>query len=183
MASENELKRISKFLSYLLRHHPDAIGITLDGNGWTDVAMLIEKMQANGHAVDFALLKEVVATNSKQRFAFSDDFTKIRANQGHSITINLDYEAQEPPAVLYHGTSEHTLPAILQEGLHKRDRHHVHLSGDVQTAKAVGQRHGKPVVLVIDARQMHEDGYLFFQSANGVWLTEHVPIQYLQPAH
>jgi putative RNA 2'-phosphotransferase len=179
MHSEKELIRISKFLSLVLRHRPEAIGITLDENGWTDVTVLLEKMRVAGTAIDLVLLQEVVTSNTKQRFAFNDDNTRIRANQGHSVSVDLALEAKEPPAILYHGTSETNIPAILKEGLHKRNRHHVHLSGDHETAIAVGQRHGKPVVFTVAAQQMHKDGFTFFQSTNGVWLTEHVPPAYL----
>jgi len=180
MITEKEVIRISKFLSLVLRHQPETIGVVLDENGWTPVTTLLEKMQAAGTTINLPLLKEVVATNSKQRFAFSEDESMIRANQGHSVGIDLAFEPIEPPTVLYHGTSEHVVAAILKEGLQKRSRHHVHLSADVQTVRAVGQRYGKPVVLIVAALQMHKEGYPFYQSANGVWLTEHVPPVYLQ---
>jgi len=180
MVSEKEIVRISKFLSLVLRHRPETIGVVLDENGWTPVATLLEKMQAAGTAIDLPLLKEVVATNSKKRFAFNEDESMIRANQGHSIEVDLAYEPKEPPAILYHGTSQQSVDGIMKEGLLKRSRHHVHLSADTETAQAVGQRHGKPVVLLVTALQMHKEGYQFYQSANGVWLTEHVPTQYLK---
>lgn len=179
MATEKEITRISKFLSLVLRHRPETIGIVLDENGWTDVSTLLDKMQTTGTTIDLAILKEVVATNSKKRFAFNDDESMIRANQGHSVEVDLAYEPKEPPVFLYHGTSEQTISVILKEGLQKRNRHHVHLSAHEHTAKAVGQRHGKPVVLIVSALQMHKEGYIFYQTANDVWLTEHVPPAYL----
>lgn len=180
MATEKEITHISKFLSLVLRHRPEIIGIVLDENGWTAVPTLIERMQAAGTNIDLPLLKAVVATNNKKRFAFNEDETMIRANQGHSVEIDLAYEPKEPPSILYHGTGQQSIEVILKEGLHKRSRHHVHLSADADTAKAVGQRHGKPVVLQVAALQMHREGHVFYQSTNGVWLTEHVPAGYIQ---
>ncbi len=171
--------QISKNLSLVLRHQPQTIGITLDESGWTSVNTLLDKMQAAGMIINLDLLKEIVHTNSKQRFAFNEDLSKIRANQGHSVSIDLAYEPKEPPAILYHGTSDVTIPYILKEGLQKRRRHHVHLSADRQTALAVGGRHGKPVLFKVAAADMYKDGYVFYLSTNGVWLTEHVPPKYL----
>lgn len=172
--------KISKFLSYVLRHKPEAIGITLDDNGWIEVDRLLEAMKAAGKRVSRELLDEIVRTNDKQRFAFNDDGTKIRASQGHSIQVDLDLTPVAPPDVLYHGTATRFLDSILSAGLQSRNRQYVHLSPDEQTALRVGQRHGKPVILRIDARAMHADGHTFFLSANGVWLTAHVPPKYLK---
>lgn len=180
MLTEKENTHISKYLSLVLRHAPGDAGITLDENGWTDVGILLKQLTQNGYDVSLAALDHVVTTNSKQRFIYSEDRTRIRANQGHSVAVDLAYAVSEPPAVLYHGTAEVFLPSILETGLDKRSRHHVHLSAEDETARRVGQRHGKPLVLAVDAARMHADGYTFFCSANGVWLTEHVPVAYLQ---
>ena len=180
MYSEKKVTQVSKFLSMVLRHKPQTVGITLDEQGWTDVRTLIIRMNTKGISIDIALLRHIVATNNKKRFAFNEDNTKIRANQGHSIDVDLAYEEKEPPAILYHGTSEDAVAAILKSGLEKRSRHHVHLSADTTTAKTVGSRHGKPMVLTVAAQQMFADGYVFYQSENGVWLTDHVPPRYIK---
>ena len=179
MLPEKELVRISKFLSLVLRHQPEKINIALDENGWTEVTTLIEQANKNNVKLSREILEEVVANNNKKRFAFNSDKTKLRASQGHSIAVDLNYTSQIPPAVLYHGTSERALKSILETGLHKQNRHHVHLSTDVVTARNVGQRHGKPVVLRIEAEAMAQNGYLFYLSENQVWLTDHVPTSYL----
>lgn len=168
------LVRLSKFLSLILRHNPGKIGLTLDPNGWADVDELLLKAK-----MDRPTLERVVAENDKKRFAFSADGKKIRASQGHSISVDLQLEPVSPPEVLYHGTAERFRQSILENGLLHGRRQHVHLSKDVATALIVGRRHGKPVVFQIKAREMEKDGYLFFLSANGVWLTEHVPAKYL----
>ncbi|RYZ24135.1 MAG: RNA 2'-phosphotransferase [Chitinophagaceae bacterium] len=178
--SEKTLKTISKFLSLVLRHDPARAGISLDENGWADVAQLIAGISSKGIALDRALLDEVVRTNAKQRFAFDESGSRIRASQGHSVTVALGYEPQEPPALLYHGTVAAALPSIRESGLEKRDRHHVHLSADTATAQAVGGRRGKPVLLEVDAAAMQAAGFLFYRSDNGVWLTDAVPPQYLR---
>lgn len=180
MTSEKETKQISKFLSYVLRHNPEAIGLTLDANGWADVALLLEKMNENGTKIDMELLNYVVDTNSKKRFAFNEAKDQIRASQGHSVEIELGYEPLAPPEILYHGTADRNVKAILEEGIHKGSRHHVHLSLDKATATNVGGRHGKPVILEVLALQMHNDGYEFFLSENGVWLTDGVPAGYVK---
>lgn len=180
MISAKETTRVSKFLSLVLRHQPETLGIHLDENGWTDVPVLLEKLNAGHFAITFEDLKHVVDTNEKKRFAFNDDATRIRASQGHSVSVELDYTPQVPPAELYHGSAEGNVPSILASGLDKRSRHHVHLSADPKTAVAVGQRHGKPVVFTVASGRMHADGFVFFQSDNQVWLTDHVPPAYLQ---
>jgi len=174
------IKKVSKFLSLILRHKPEAIGIQLDRQGWANTEELIRKMSAKGTRVDRTLLEEVVAQNNKKRFSFNADGTKIRANQGHSIQIDLGLEAVEPPEFLYHGTATRFLDSIRQSGLEKRSRQHVHLSKDKATAINVGGRHGKPVILIVEAGKMHKAGYSFFISKNGVWLTDNVPVTYLQ---
>jgi putative RNA 2'-phosphotransferase len=165
----------SKFLSFVLRHEPGAIGIALDSSGWVDVDVLLRACVAHGRPLSRADLDELVATSPKQRFALSDDGLCIRANQGHSTAVDLGYEPSVPPDVLFHGTVRRLLPSIRDTGLLRMDRHHVHLSPDEATAKAVGSRRGKPVILRIDARAMHEAGHLFFRTPNGVWLTDAVP--------
>lgn len=180
MVPEKETTRISKFLSLVLRHQPELIGLALDENGWASVPELLEKLQLNDMAVSHAFLQHLVATNNKKRFAFNEDQTRIRASQGHSVTVDLDYAPSIPPEILYHGTAAKNLPAILQSGLLKQGRQHVHLSADKETAIRVGQRHGKPVVLNVMANAMQKDGYVFFLSANDVWLTHEVPAVYLK---
>lgn len=168
----------SKFLSLILRHKPDAIGLQLDAEGWADVSELIGAARAAGRPFDLDLLTRVVHENDKQRFAFSDDGKRIRANQGHSIDIDLGLTPREPPPILYHGTVDRFIESIEQQGLLPQNRQYVHLSADVTTALIVGSRRGKPVVLVVDSQKMHRNHIPFLQSRNGVWLTGHVPPQY-----
>ena len=172
--------RISKFLSLVLRHKPEKIGLTLDGEGWAEVNPLIEKLNNHGLMVTRKILEEVVATNSKKRFAFNEDQAKIRANQGHSIQIDHGFKPIEPPQILYHGTATRFLESIMNTGIQKRNRHHVHLSGDLSTATNVGQRHGKPVILHVRALDMYQAGFEFFLSENQVWLTDEVPVEYIE---
>lgn len=179
MLSEKEITHISKYLSLILRHKPETIGIVLDANGWTDVATLLDKINENGIPLTIEVLQHIVDTNSKKRFAFNDTLKKIRANQGHSVTVELGHEQQIPPTILYHGTALGFTEMILTTGLQKMQRHHVHLSKDIDTAIAVGQRHGKPVVLEVTSKAMHNDGFIFFISENGVWMTDNVPVKYL----
>lgn len=178
--NEKEITRLSKFLSLVLRHKPETIGITLDENGWTEVSILIEKINASGTVLTLPILKHVVDTNSKKRFTLNETSDKIRASQGHSVEVDLGYTSQQPPAVLYHGTTVKFVDVILMEGLQKQKRHHVHLSADKETAINVGQRHGVPVVFEVMAAQMSASGFEFFRSDNGVWLTDHVPSVYLR---
>jgi putative RNA 2'-phosphotransferase len=176
---ERSAVKISKFLSLVLRHRPEQIGIQLDVAGWVAVDELLAACRAHGRAITLAELQSIVTNNDKQRFSFSADGSLIRANQGHSIGVELGYEPAPPPATLYHGTAERFLDSIKAQGLLKGRRHHVHLSADEVTAIKVGQRHGKPVILRVQAEAMHSDGFSFYLSENGVWLTEHVPITYL----
>lgn len=175
-----DLARTSKFLSLVLRHKPETIGLTLQEGGWALVDELISKINLHGTALDRALLQVIVDTNDKKRFAFNDDGTMIRANQGHSVEVDLQLPVAVAPDVLYHGTAAHSLVIVLEEGLKRRQRHHVHLTADPQTAVAVGGRHGKPVLLYIDARAMQAAGYVFYVSANGVWLADEVPAKYIK---
>ncbi len=172
--------RESKFLSLVLRHRPDKIGIKLDENGWTSTEILIQKMIQQGFRIDQEKLEAVVKDNDKQRFAFNEDKTMIRANQGHSLKVDLEYQSVTPPEFLYHGTADRFLDSILKTGLEKRNRHHVHLSEDLETAIKVGERHGKVKVLKIASKNMHRLGYKFFKSENGVWLTDSVPVDFLE---
>lgn len=169
--------KYSKKLSKILRHHPEIVGLMLDKNGWASVEELIHKFGTPPLSID--ILETVVAMNDKKRFAFNDDKTCIRANQGHSVTIDLALEAIEPPALLFHGTATKNLQSIKSQGLLKGSRHHVHLSIDESTAKKVGSRYGVPVILKVKAKEMHEAGFTFFMSENGVWLTDHVPVRFL----
>ena len=162
-------------MSLVLRHKPEHLDLTLDENGWVKVDLLLAAMQRQGLDVDRDLLEEVVRDNDKQRFAFNEDRTQIRANQGHSIEVDVELEQKTPPSVLLHGTVEKFLDAIRESGLEKMNRQHVHLSGDLETANKVGSRRGKPVILQIDAAKMEKNGHVFYLSANGVWLTDHVP--------
>ena len=171
--------KISKFLSLVLRHQPETVGLKLDEAGWVSVAELL--VACGEHGLKFSLeeLQQVVATNDKKRFAFSEDGLLIRASQGHSVEVELGYEPITPPETLFHGTAERFLASIKTQGLVKGSRRHVHLSADEETARNVGQRHGRPVVLTVSAGRMHEAGFLFYASENGVWLTEHVPVGFL----
>lgn len=170
---------LSKFLSYVLRHRPDEIGLELDAGGWASVDELLERAADHGRAISRDALEAVVASNDKRRFRLSDDGRRIRASQGHSIPVDLGLEPREPPATLFHGTAARFLDAIRVEGLRPAARHHVHLSTDPETARAVGARHGSPVILLVDGAAMQRDGHVFFRSENGVWLTDHVPPRYL----
>jgi putative RNA 2'-phosphotransferase len=172
--------KVSKYLSKHLRHQPERLGLTLEEGGWVAVETLLQACAANRFPVSRDELNEVVARNDKQRFSFDPTGTLIRANQGHSTAVDLQLEPRTPPDVLYHGTAEVNLDSVFATGLNKMARHHVHLSLDVTTASKVGGRHGKPVVLVVDAAAMVRDGFTFYCSANGVWLVDSVPPQYLR---
>jgi putative RNA 2'-phosphotransferase len=174
------LIRVSKYLSKHLRHEPERLGLTLQPGGWVGVDDLLAAAADNGFAITDEELIEVVESSDKQRFAFDTTGALIRANQGHSTSVDLQLTPMIPPPTLYHGSAAHLVERIQHDGLKKMARHHVHLSIDVPTAKKVGSRHGKPVVLEIDAARMHADGHTFFVSANGVWLTDAVPVQYLK---
>ena len=171
--------KISKYLSKHLRHTPDRLGLTLAPGGWVSIDQLLVACAAHQFPLTQAELEQVVASSDKQRFSFDETKTHVRANQGHSIEVDLQLDPQTPPEVLYHGTGEQSVPAILRSGLLKMSRHHVHLSKDVETARKVGMRHGRPVIFAVDAAAMHQTGFIFYCSANGVWLVDEVPPQYL----
>ncbi len=174
-----DLNKTSKFISLILRHKPETIGISLDEHGWASVSELIEGISKKQY-IDMAMLEKIVATDSKQRYSFNEDKTLIRANQGHSIPVDVELPVKKPPVILYHGTGEKYVSSIDEQGLIPKSRLYVHLSGDESTAKVVGSRHGKPVIYEIHASQMYNDGYVFYQSVNGVWLTKSVPVKYMK---
>lgn len=171
-------KTTSKYISLILRHKPETIGISLDEHGWASVEELIAGVNKTHH-LDMETLERIVAEDEKQRYSFNEDKSLIRANQGHSIPVDVELPVVMPPAVLYHGTGSKYMESIDAQGLIPKSRLYVHLSGDVETAKKVGQRHGKPIIYTIDAAAMHTDGYIFYKSVNGVWLTKAVPRKYL----
>lgn len=173
------LVKISKYLSKHLRHTPEQLELTLAAGGWVSVDELLSACAAHQFLLTRAELEEVVASSDKQRFSFDETKTRIRANQGHSVEVDLQLEPQIPPDVLYHGTGEKSVPMILQSGLLKMSRHHVHLSKDLETAHKVGVRHGRPVIFAVDAAAMQQAGFLFYCSNNGVWLIDQVPPQYI----
>lgn len=177
LAKEEE--KISKFLSFVLRHEPQAIGIELDSSGWTDIEVLIEKSK-NDRVLTLEDILYVVKNNKKQRFALSDDNKRIRANQGHSVEVELDLPFVEPPEVLYHGTATRFLETIMSEGLKSMSRHDVHLSFKESVAITVGKRHGEVVLLEVMAKEMYDAGYKFQCTQNNVWLTKEVPIKYIR---
>lgn len=176
------LTRISKFLSLHLRHRPEQLGLSLEPGGWVSVDALLQAAQGKNFPITREELAAVVVTNDKQRFALDDTGKRIRANQGHSVAIDLQLTPQVPPRVLYHGTGAKSVAAIQAQGLQKMQRHHVHLSPDIETAQRVGRRHGKPVVFQIDTAAMVQAGFTFYCSDNGVWLVDAVPPQYLAQA-
>lgn len=177
---ETRLEKISKYLSYHLRHHPDKLGLKLEPGGWVGVDDLLDAAEKDKFPLSYRELKEVVANNDKKRFSFDATETRIRANQGHSVKVDLQLEPVVPPDVLYHGTSQSSVKSILEEGLRKMSRHHVHLSANIATARNVGSRRGRPVIFAVDARTMQREGYLFYRSDNGVWLVDLVPPNYLK---
>ena len=183
--SENNIKHgmslydSSKLLSLILRHKPEKIKITLDAHGWVNVETLLLALNKHGHSYDLTLLEKIVNENNKKRFSFNEDKTMIRANQGHSVEIDLNLPTSVPPLYLYHGTSIDRIESIKSKGILKGERHHVHLSTEIDTALSVGKRHGNPHFFVVNAKAMHNDGHKFYLSDNGVWLTDHVPSKYL----
>lgn len=177
--SSKHQNQLGRKLTKVLRHAPDSIGIVLDAQGWTSVDGLIVAMGAHGFPCDGAVIAHLVASSDKNRFELSDDGSRIRARQGHSVEIALDYESVTPPAFLYHGTALEFLPSILESGLDKRRRHHVHMSTDIAMMRKVGGRHGTAALLRIAARAMHNAGHVFYVTGNNVWLTDGVPPEYI----
>lgn len=175
-----QLDKTSKFLSYILRHKPEDIGITLDSEGWVALDLLITQANEHGQKLNRALIEQVVATSDKKRFTLSEDGLNIRAAQGHSTgMVEIQYKELTPPEYLYHGTATRFINSIKETGLKPGSRHHVHLSADEETASSVGQRHGKLIILKVKALTMHNAGYKFYLSDNHVWLTDRVPVDYL----
>jgi len=171
---------LSKFLSLILRHNPDLIGLSLDAKGWADVIELIEKSAIKGKKFNFEELNFIVQNCDKQRYTFNDDYTKIRANQGHSINVDLELKPVEPPKILFHGTTIKNLKSILENGIHSGTRNYVHLSQDTETATKVGMRHGKVVILKIMSGKMFNEGINFYVSKNNVWLTDFIDLKYIK---
>lgn len=174
-----DLIKTGKYISYLLRHHPEEAGLTLDEHGWADVDLLVEAVARTNECFTRETLDEIVAANNKQRYSYNEDGTLIRANQGHSIPVDVQLPEAEPPEFLWHGTGEKYVDSIDEIGLIPKSRLYVHLSEDTETARQVGSRHGNPVVYKVLTARMAEDGYTFFLSVNGVWLTKEVPVRYL----
>lgn len=174
------LVKISKFMSKCLRHQPELLGLTLEPGGWVSVSDLLAGAARKGQPISREELEQVVAENDKKRFSFNENKTKIRASQGHSTDVDLQLKETVPPDVLYHGTVGASLTAIFDGGLKKMDRHAVHLSTSLETAAKVGSRRGSPIILTVDAAKMVQDGFTFYVSDNGVWLTDHVPSQYIK---
>lgn len=175
-----EYSSTSKFISLILRHNPDAVGISLDNHGWADVGQLIAGIKKAGHKINMDILEEIVRTDEKGRYSFNEDKTLIRANQGHSILVDVELQEKEPPEILYHGTACKSLGKIMCDGLKPMGRLYVHLSKDIDTAIKVGQRHGKPVVLEVHSGEMYRNGIKFYLSENGVWLVKSVETKYLK---
>lgn len=175
-----KLDKLSVFISLVLRHKPDAAGIVLDEHGWANVEELISGINNTGRNIDITILEEIVRTDNKQRYSFSEDKTLIRANQGHSVPVDVDLKEKEPPEFLYHGTADRFLKDIMAEGLKPMSRLYVHLSKDIETANKVGKRHGSPVILRVHSGKMNQDGVKFYISENGVWLTKKVDVKYLE---
>lgn len=177
---DQELTHTSKFLSYVLRHHPGALGLELEPGGWVDVEVLIKRAQAEGRSISRSHIKRVISSGQKTRFTLSDGESKIRANYGHSVEVDLELEPVRPSAELYHGTARHTLPAIREEGLRAQSRQYVHLSPSPEEATGVGRRHGSPVVLSIDAPALSDAGHALYRSTDTVWLTRRVPPAFIR---
>lgn len=178
--TQSELINLSKFLAYILRHNPSAANISLDENGWAEVDKLIAGINTAGRKIDIHMLEQIVREDKKNRYSFNKDKSKIRANQGHSVDVEVDMTECAPPDILYHGTAKRFLESIKEQGILRCSRRFVHLSGDIKTAFAAGSRHGKPIVLVIDAKQMVADGYRFYLSSNGVWQSADIPWKYVK---
>jgi len=178
--NDKEIIRTSKFLSLVLRHEPERVGLELDDAGWIGVDELLQAVNQHGVGLTLEGLKHIVATSDKKRFAFSDDGRRIRASQGHSVEVDLQYEPQTPPELLYHGTAIRFLDSIRKDGLQRMERHDVHFSAETKLTLQVGGRHGKPVLLTIRAGDLRRAGHVFRVSANGVWLVKHVPPEFIE---
>ncbi|WP_053957478.1 RNA 2'-phosphotransferase [Inediibacterium massiliense] len=176
---ENPNTKLSKYISLILRHKPEIIGVKLDNHGWCDVDDLLFRMNKNGKIINRSQLDEIVKMDDKDRYTYNDDGTKIRANQGHSIDVDIELEKEIPPQYLYHGTIQKYVLPILKEGIKKGQRQYVHLSTNIEIAKIVGKRRGIPVILKIEAGKMYLDGYQFYLSKNKVWLCDYVPNKYI----
>lgn len=175
-----DLNNISKYMSLILRHKPDVIGIELDEHGWANVNDLISGIEKDNHGFNFELLEEIVRSDSKQRYSFNDDKSLIRANQGHSVNVDVELKEKEPPEYLYHGTGEKYVKFINQDGLIPKSRLYVHLSKDIKTVENVGKRHGKEIIYRINSGRMYRNGYKFYLSENGIWLTKEASVKYLE---
>ena len=175
-----KLDKLSVFISLILRHKPDAADIQLDEHGWANVDELINGINNTGRNINMDILEEIIRTDNKQRYSFNDDKTLIRANQGHSIPVDVELEEKQPPKYLYHGTADRFLDSIMTDGLKPMGRLYVHLSKDEETAMKVGKRHGKPIVLKIKSEEMYNDGIKFYLSQNSVWLTKYVDMKYIE---
>lgn len=177
--NENEMKRMGKYVSMLLRHHPEEAGVILDEHGWTEVGDLVEKVTPR-YPLTEELLHQMAFGKDKQRYEFSEDGKKVRAVHGHSVQVDLGYEQKEPPVILYHGTAEKSRESIEKNGLQKMSRQYVHLSEYIEQAKEVGRRHGKLVIYKVKAGEMYGKGMVFYRSTSGVWLTDAVPVEFLE---
>lgn len=171
--------KTSKFISFVLRHKPEVIGITLSKSGWVNVNTLLEQLNKHKNPITLTELYDIVNTNNKKRFEFSDDKTQIRATQGHTVKVDLDLPVSIPPDILYHGSVEKYMKSINENGLTKQKRHAVHLSSEISTAVDVAKRRGVPVLLIVDSKQMVKDGYKFYLTKNNVWLTDNIPTKYI----
>lgn len=178
--NEKRKTKIGKFLSLILRHKPETINLILDENGWASVKELLERSVQNGNSFTRNELEVVVETNEKKRFSFDESGAKIRANQGHSLELKIEFEERTPPKILYHGTAERNVKAIWETGLQRMKRHHVHLSADVETARNVGARYGKPVIFQIETEKMLAENFKFYISKNGVWLADKIPPEFIE---
>ena len=176
----NDLVKIGKYISLILRHKPELIDLKMDEHGWVDVDELLKGINKSGRFINKEILDLIVKTNNKKRYQYNNDHTKIRANQGHSIKVDVDLQEKKPPDILYHGTAKKNLDKIKESGIRKMNRLHVHLSKDIETAVKVGKRHGQPVVLIINTKAMVKDGYKFYYSYNGVWLCDDIAYSYVE---
>lgn len=177
---DKKLIETSKLISKILRHDPESFGLTLEENGgWLEINLLIESLNKHNISITLDILEKIIVENDKQRLSISPDGLKIRANYGHSLPVLIDFESITPPDILYHGTATRFIDSIKQQGLIPKSRQYVHLSDEIKMANSVGQRHGKPVILKVQAQKMFEEGFKFYKAVNGVWLTANVPVEYI----